>query len=168
MNQSVYFDSRKNITITRDGHYRGLSDCAGLSSRHRRCQAFSFPPWPAPTLISQHVLLFCSSSHDCPVTAGAQTSLHLLQQLATQRLCGSNPCPTSSSEWAAAGGGREAKSMVLPQLDDRAKSRRRAASTTVWVRESIWWWVGKGNVQHLWCHDNDLSQSDDKPVAFGF
>ena len=101
--------------------------CAGLSV-WRSLSPLTLATSP---LTSQHTLLPPCSSHDCPVTPRTWTSLLcLLGPLPTQRQCDRNPCPASSSEWAAARGGREGKSMLLLWLDNHEKSRRKAAHTS--------------------------------------
>ena len=112
-------------------------------------------------LLHSSALTYCSfRPHHTIFQSGQEPGLLcLLLQLATHRQHFRNPCPTFSSEWAAAGGGRDEKSMLLPGPEDNAKQGRneQRPSANEWRN-----WgggeVGAENVQHLWCHANKLQQ----------
>ena len=89
-----------------------------LSVQHQRCHMFP-NPLLAPPLTCQCKLLIPSPSHEFQVPPRAWTSLfYLLQELPTQmRRQGRDFC-SAAREWAAAGGGRERKSVLLLGLED--------------------------------------------------
>ena len=99
---------------------------AGSSEEPHRCHTFPFPPLRSyPSLTSWRALLFFTSLGIEPVLAGVCASFfHLLWQPPTQRQHCRNPCPTSLSEWAAAGGTGGGKHMLPLELIQHLKRRR--------------------------------------------